>query len=326
MDGILEDMKQRAYGFTIVELLIVIVVIAILAVIAVVAYSGIQNQAVESSIRSSLKDAQTRLALEYTTNDVYPATEAAMRTLTGLKDGGSIVYRYSYDANGPSYCLSGVSDRDGVNAFRVTNEGSSPQQGACSGHDGPIVSTITNHSVNPSVETVTTGFGGPNGSTIARDTSRAYTGAASLRVTMPTAGGSSAVGALVYQRSPFASYLQPNTTYTVSAYVYVPTGTVDLQLSIQGSGRASTAPGSDHRTSVKNQWTRIHRTFTTNDGGNITTYVLNDAAVPAAGTQFWVDSVMLTEGSSPYTYADGESEGWSWSGSQHTSTSSGPAL
>lgn len=53
----LEDMKQRAYGFTIVELLIVIVVIAILAVIAVVAYSGIQNQAVESSIRSSLKDA-----------------------------------------------------------------------------------------------------------------------------------------------------------------------------------------------------------------------------------------------------------------------------
>ena len=182
-----EDMKQRAYGFTIVELLIVIVVIAILAVIAVVAYSGIQNQAVESSIRSSLKDAQTRLALEYTTNDVYPATEAAMRTLTGLKDGGSIVYRYSYDANGPSYCLSGVSDRDGVNAFRVTNEGSSPQQGACSGRDGPIASAITNHSVNPSVETVTTGFGGPNGSTIARDTSRAYTGAASLRVTMPTA-------------------------------------------------------------------------------------------------------------------------------------------
>ena len=134
VDSILEDMKQRAYGFAIVELLIVIVVIA------VVAYSGIQNQAVESSIRSSLKDAQTRLALEYTTNDVYPATEAAMRTLTGLKDGGS------------------------------------------------IVSTITNHSVNPSVETVTTGFGGPNGSTtIARDTSRAYTGAASLRVTMPTA-------------------------------------------------------------------------------------------------------------------------------------------
>ena len=53
-------------------------VIAILAVIAVVAYSGIQNQAVESSIRSSLKDAQTRLVLEYTINDVYPATEAAM--------------------------------------------------------------------------------------------------------------------------------------------------------------------------------------------------------------------------------------------------------
>ena len=41
-------------GFTIVELLIVVVVIAILATITIVAYNGIQNQAKDSALRTSL--------------------------------------------------------------------------------------------------------------------------------------------------------------------------------------------------------------------------------------------------------------------------------
>lgn len=47
-------MNQKAYGFTIVELLIVIVVIAVLAAISVVAYAGIQNRARDSAIMSGL--------------------------------------------------------------------------------------------------------------------------------------------------------------------------------------------------------------------------------------------------------------------------------
>ena len=38
-------MKNKQFGFTIVELLIVIVIIGILAAITVVAYNGIQNRA-----------------------------------------------------------------------------------------------------------------------------------------------------------------------------------------------------------------------------------------------------------------------------------------
>lgn len=41
-------------GFTIVELLIVIVVIAILAAISIVAYTGIQNRASDSAVKSDL--------------------------------------------------------------------------------------------------------------------------------------------------------------------------------------------------------------------------------------------------------------------------------
>ena len=46
---------QRNFGFTIVELLIVIVVIAVLAAIVVVAYNGIQNRANDSAVQSDLR-------------------------------------------------------------------------------------------------------------------------------------------------------------------------------------------------------------------------------------------------------------------------------
>ena len=49
---------RRLNGFTIVELLIVIVVIAILAAITVVAYTGVQQQAIESKAQSDLSTLQ----------------------------------------------------------------------------------------------------------------------------------------------------------------------------------------------------------------------------------------------------------------------------
>lgn len=60
--------------------------------------------------------------------------------------------------------------------------------------------------------------------------------------------------------------------------------------------------------------------------GNVTLYVLNRYATPTAGTQFWVDEIMVHEGTTPVNYADGNSPNWVWSGTPGLSQSYGPAL
>lgn len=53
--GIIKGMKKKAYGFTIVELLIVIVIIAILASITLVSYNGITKRANQAADASAIE-------------------------------------------------------------------------------------------------------------------------------------------------------------------------------------------------------------------------------------------------------------------------------
>ena len=66
-------MIKKAYGFTIVELLIVIVVIAILAVISVVSYMGIQNRASDTAVQSDLRNLAMKVREFQATEDRLPA-------------------------------------------------------------------------------------------------------------------------------------------------------------------------------------------------------------------------------------------------------------
>ena len=65
--------NKHHYGFTIVELLIVIVVIAILAAISIVAYNGIQTRANNTQTIAAIKDYVKAYGLYALDNGTYPA-------------------------------------------------------------------------------------------------------------------------------------------------------------------------------------------------------------------------------------------------------------
>lgn len=68
----LNNIKTKQKGFTIVELLIVIVVIAILAAISIVAYNGIQNRGKTSAGASTAGSIQKKVEAFNTLNSAYP--------------------------------------------------------------------------------------------------------------------------------------------------------------------------------------------------------------------------------------------------------------
>jgi prepilin-type N-terminal cleavage/methylation domain-containing protein len=119
--------KQRNHknewrpGFTIVELLIVIVVIAILAAISIVAYNGIQNRAIESTLKGDLTTAAKKIGLVHVDAGSYPATSPTDLPST---------IQYSQTNSGQGYCAT--ASKNGK-AFHIT-QNNTIQPGACSGH------------------------------------------------------------------------------------------------------------------------------------------------------------------------------------------------
>lgn len=100
-------LKQRARGFTIVELLIVVVVIAILAAITVVAYTGIQNRAHDSSVKNDLRQLTTKVEAYRAEFGAAPRGDAVLGTL-GLKVSrasyGDLTLSSSSDSSNILYC------------------------------------------------------------------------------------------------------------------------------------------------------------------------------------------------------------------------------
>lgn len=121
--------QKQQFGFTIVELLIVIVIIGILASITIVAYSGIQSRAKMTSLVTDLRGAATQIKIDQVNNSLYPATIAAANNGTGLKASPGTTYRYSVNntSNPQTFCLSAT---EGTVFYSVT-ETSSPSAGSC---------------------------------------------------------------------------------------------------------------------------------------------------------------------------------------------------
>jgi prepilin-type N-terminal cleavage/methylation domain-containing protein len=63
---------KNAYGFTVVELLIVIVVVAILAAVSVIGYTNIKQRAYESSITMQLSQIRKEMEAQRVVNGEWP--------------------------------------------------------------------------------------------------------------------------------------------------------------------------------------------------------------------------------------------------------------
>ena len=82
-------LMKRTYGFTIVELLVVIVVIGVLAAITVVSYTGISNRAIVASLQSDLSNASKQFKLYTVDFGSYP-TGSGSGGLTQTSTGSGV--------------------------------------------------------------------------------------------------------------------------------------------------------------------------------------------------------------------------------------------
>lgn len=199
----------------------------------------------------------------------------------------------------------GSRDRNGVVTPTLT--GGVLEVDGQYGRAWQIAEATTNLVLNPSAETNTTSWL-VNLATMTRDTSRAYSGAASVKATWQAATArTSAV------RADSAS-LTIDTTYTASIWVYVPSGQPDVVISVSGVAYGTV-------TSVKDQWVRLSQTFTaTNTTTNDLSVHPNTATV--GGEYCYIDAAQIEQKAYATPYADGSlGAGHAWTGTAHASSS-----
>lgn len=103
---------KKTHGFTIVELLIVIVVIGILAAISIVAYSGIQERARTTKIKTDISQL---------TRAIVAARTLSGKALTQITSSGDTASDCVYKASGTDLALLPKSDTCWVRYLNVLN-------------------------------------------------------------------------------------------------------------------------------------------------------------------------------------------------------------
>lgn len=151
------------FGFTIVELLIVIVVIAILAALAVVAYNGIQARAADSAVSANFTNAAKAVQLDKVTRSGYAPSETNFNNGNGFNDSGDVNILYAAPSTPQpfttDYCLVGYSTKSRkvyveTSAGKQVLNNVTAGQTVCTTNDGTV--NVQVDSINPtSISTMT---------------------------------------------------------------------------------------------------------------------------------------------------------------------------
>ena len=294
-------------GFTIVELLIVIVVIAILAAITIVAYNGIQNRARISAVSSGLSQANKKLLSFAVDGNGYPADLATI----GINDTSDVTYQYSVNnsANPATYCVTATS---GSTSYKISNTSQAPSQGGCAGHGQGGVAAITNIVPNPrGLHATSNGWFRP---LVGADMTVASNVSWNSRTDWNRLAWNGTGNATARLRLPLAS-LTNGSTYTVSVLLGNNTASpVTTTLDFCDLGYTTV-------TLAANEVRRV--SFNTSRATYDATYSFVDIAAPTAG--ILATEAMVTQGTTIYNYADGNTTDWVWNGTANNATSTGPA-
>jgi prepilin-type N-terminal cleavage/methylation domain-containing protein len=306
-DGIATKNKT---GFTIVELLIVIVIIGILAAITIVAYNGIQERARISSVSSALSQVTKKLSLYSVDNSSYPSDLGTI----GVADTDSVKYQYDYNnnANPATYCVTATN---GSTSYKASSASTAPSNGGCAGHGQGGVAAITNIVPNPRGQSGASGWFRP---LVAADMTVAANVSWSSRTDWNKIAYNGTGNGTARLRLPLAS-LSNGSTYTVSVLLGnngTAAITANLDFCDQGSSSFLLQPGETRRVS-----------FSASKAVYDSVYSFVDLAPSTnASTGFLATESMVTQGTTNYNYADGNTLNWIWNGTAHSATSTGPAV
>lgn len=285
-----------------------IVVIAILAAISVVAYRGVASNAQAAALRANLAQAANRLEAYRVDNGAYPPDQATVAGLLKLDSSTTIAYAANNSANPQTYCLSAAL---GSQQFSVGSANNTPSANAC-------VVNLVLHPISNAGWATGAGVGGVATTSTASD--GRFPGGLATRLawtTAPTSGSALFVGdgAHIDFQSGHTYFVSIRfaASWSFVPYMYYNT----LQLSRQSLPQV-----------VRGDGTVEFREIVTALNSVSTNVVLaiGSGALPSAGDTLLAGGEMVTEASSALVYADGNSPGWSWTGTPNASTSIGPPL
>ena len=343
-------MNKKAYGFTIVELLIVVVVIAILAAITIVSYNGVSGRARASAVAASTETAAKKvLAYMVQNSDQAPADLAT----AGIADDTTITYQYSVvtSTTPQTFCITGTNQT--VSYFVNNTNQTSPTQGACPGHGVNGVAPITNLAADPqatafsvaglgrwandryvsySTYSLLTGIAnGPAGLTTAVRLKANTTSAYSYELGFHVADNLQSASPIIAKQYSVTA----GQVYTISAYVRW-TGAsgqaawIRVRYANDSNAWASGASASSSVSAPSGQWVRLSYTVTVPVGATKLSVMVTRSTAStndyAVNDTFDATGLMVTSGPTLYNYADGSSPNWVWNGTAGSATSTGPLL